>query len=183
MSFLENRRSQRSRKWKSKRLNIPVKPLNLKPLCNRKAKLKRFTHTHTFFIFSPCFLPIFSESSKCQKVKLFPSPANKCLQNNAKVKNVFCSNEFFPCKGFCVNRSCTCCGNVLETSYMASGVCQDEILSHIMSSCALSLDTRISKHKLTKCHNKTGASERRTTFQRCLLVFFVPFSILQRQGF
>jgi len=57
-----------------------------------------------FHISSPPFLPFFSEFSKCQKLKLFPSQVDGCLQHTGKGKT-FYSNEFFLCKNTWI--SCT----------------------------------------------------------------------------
>ena len=50
-----------------------------------------------FHIFSPPFLPFCSEFSKCQKLKLFPSRVDGCLQAHWEGQD-FYSNEFFLCK-------------------------------------------------------------------------------------
>ena len=112
--------------------------------------------------FSFHFLRIFQMT----KLELFPPLVDRCLQEPCgrsrplfALMNPCCAKCVNQLHDFCVSLSCTCCGNALETSHMTSRVCvcQDEFLSHI-SSCALSLDTRISKHK-QKCHNKTGSFE------------------------
>ena len=57
-----------------------------------------------FHIFSPPFLPFCSEFSKCQKLKLFPSRVDGCLQAHWEGQD-FYSNEFFLCKNTWI--SCT----------------------------------------------------------------------------
>ena len=120
-----------------------------------------------FHKFSPYFLHIFFQFSPNfpnDKTELFPSsPVDGCLQEHWDWQD-FLLQGMLPVQkfinrlhDFCVNRSCTCCGNLLETSHMTSRVCvcmcQDEFLSNI-SSCALSQSIN-----WQKCHNKTGSFE------------------------
>ena len=69
--------SEKRRKRKSKRYYIPMKRFNSKPPQKRMAKLKCSTYLpHIFSTFSS----VFSEFSKCKKLKLFPSQVDRCLQ-------------------------------------------------------------------------------------------------------
>ena len=67
--------------------------------------------TKMFHIFSPRFLPFFSEFSKCQNLKLFPSQVGGCLQAHWEGQG-FLFQWILPLQkyvnqlhGFCVNRS------------------------------------------------------------------------------
>ena len=131
--------SVKSRKRKSKRYYIPVKPFDLKPPRKRMTKLKCSTYCpHIFSNFSSNFLQIFQMT----KLNCFHHRSTNVCKNTVKVKATFCSNEFLLCQkcvifwlhGFCVSLSCTCCGIVLETCHMTPRVREwDEFLSHMLS--------------------------------------------------
>lgn len=67
------------------------------------------------------------------KLKLFSSPVDRCLQKHYEGQDHFLLQCILPVQkcfhrlhGFCADRPCTCCGNVLKKSYMASGFRQDQ---------------------------------------------------------
>lgn len=117
-----------------------------------------------FHIFSLYFLQVFFQFSPTfpnDKTELFPSSSvDGCLQEHWDWQD-FLLQGMLPVQkfinrlhDFCVNRSCTCCGNIsYDISCVCVCVCQDEFLSHI-SSCALSQSIN-----WQKCHNKTGSFE------------------------
>ena len=78
--------------------------------------------TYVFSTFSATFLRIF-QNGKTETVSIIS-------------QRIFARTH-----GFWVNLSFTYCGNVLETSHIASRVCRDKFLSHIMLSSALSLES------------------------------------------
>ena len=86
-----------------------------------------------FHIFSLYFLQVFFQFSPTfpnDKTELFPSSSvDGCLQEHWDWQD-FLLQGMLPVQkfinrlhDFCVNRSCTCCGNVLETSRIASRLC------------------------------------------------------------
>ena len=119
-------KAEKHRKCKSKRLNIPVKPFHLKPVRKRMAKLKCSTSClHIFSTFSSNFLQVFQMT----KLNCFHHRSTNVCKNTVKVRPLFapmnscCAKWVNQLHDFCVNRSCTCCGNVLETSRIASRLC------------------------------------------------------------
>ena len=82
-----------------------------------------FLDSKGFLIFSP-FLPVLNGKTETASIPR----KHPCLQEHRQGRSmIFCSNEFLlriSFTGFCVNLSCTCCGNVRETTHMASRVCQ-----------------------------------------------------------
>ena len=121
-------------------------------------KLKCSTYfPYIFSKFSSNFLQLFQMT----KLNCFHHHRSTDVCKNTGIGKTFYSKECFLCQkfinrlhDFCVNRSCTCCGNIsYDISCVCVCVCQDEFLSHI-SSCALSQSIN-----WQKCHNKTGSFE------------------------
>ena len=104
---------------------------------------------------SPFFFT-FSVTFQMAKLKLFPSPVDECLQEHCGGQDHFLLQWSLPVQKFknqlhgcCVNLSCTCCGNVLETSHRASRACQD----HFPAICRLApclRDMLVSRHELVQ---------------------------------
>ena len=123
------RRHISEKRSKSRIYCIPVKPFIWFQTTVKKTDGK----TKMFHKFSPYFLHIFFQFSPNfpnDKTELFPSsPVDGCLQEHWDWQD-FLLQGMLPVQklinrlhDFCVNRSCTCCGNLLETSHMTSRVC------------------------------------------------------------
>ena len=155
--------SEKCRKYKSKRLNIPVKPFHLKPVRKRMAKLKCSTSfLHIFSTFSSNFLQIFQMT----KLNCFHHRSANVCKNAVKVKTAFDR----------MNSSCAkmrqsaarllrqpilhllwqCPWNI---SYDISCVCEDEFLSQWLVLCPVSRICASQSINCPKCHNKTGSFE------------------------